>query len=79
MTDHKTGTREEWLSARFSLLKGEKKLKRRSDELARRDRDQRIHRNPFILVTLTRRSSRLKNSLGSSTAGNSKSRSGGLK
>jgi predicted dithiol-disulfide oxidoreductase (DUF899 family) len=35
MTDHKTGTREEWLSARLELLKAEKALTRRSDELAR--------------------------------------------
>jgi predicted dithiol-disulfide oxidoreductase (DUF899 family) len=33
---HKTGTREEWLSARLELLKAEKALTRRSDELARR-------------------------------------------
>ena len=36
MKSHKTGTREEWLSARFELLKAEKELTRRSDELARR-------------------------------------------
>src|ERR1700730_11449764 len=36
MTDHKTGTREEWLAARLGLLKAEKELTRRSDELARR-------------------------------------------
>ncbi len=36
MTDHKTGTREEWLAARLRLLKEEKELTRRSDELARR-------------------------------------------
>jgi predicted dithiol-disulfide oxidoreductase (DUF899 family) len=36
MTDHKTGTREEWLAARLGLLKDEKELTRRSDELARR-------------------------------------------
>jgi predicted dithiol-disulfide oxidoreductase (DUF899 family) len=35
MTSHKTGTREEWLTARLELLKGEKELTRRSDELAR--------------------------------------------
>src|SRR5437667_12647429 len=33
---HKTGTREEWLSARLKLLNEEKELTRRSDELARR-------------------------------------------
>ena len=36
MTDHKTGTREEWLAARLELLEAEKALARRSDELARR-------------------------------------------
>jgi predicted dithiol-disulfide oxidoreductase (DUF899 family) len=36
MTDHKTGTREEWLGARLELLEAEKELTRRSDELARR-------------------------------------------
>jgi len=36
MTDHKTGTREEWLAARLELLAAEKALTRRSDELARR-------------------------------------------
>jgi predicted dithiol-disulfide oxidoreductase (DUF899 family) len=35
MTDHKTGTREEWLAARLELLDAEKELTRRSDELAR--------------------------------------------
>jgi predicted dithiol-disulfide oxidoreductase (DUF899 family) len=36
MTDHKTGTREEWLAARLELLEAEKELTRRSDELVRR-------------------------------------------
>ena len=36
MTDHKTATREEWLAARLDLLKAEKELTRRSDEVARR-------------------------------------------
>ncbi len=36
MTKHTTGTREEWLAARIELLKAEKDLTRRSDELARR-------------------------------------------
>jgi predicted dithiol-disulfide oxidoreductase (DUF899 family) len=36
MTDHRTGTREEWLAARLDLLETEKELTRRSDELARR-------------------------------------------
>ena len=35
MTQHRTGTREEWLAARLELLKAEKELTRRSDELAR--------------------------------------------
>src|SRR5437764_7033631 len=35
MTDHKTGTREEWLAARLELLEAEKALTKRSDELAR--------------------------------------------
>lgn len=36
MTNHRTGTREEWLRARLDLLEAEKELTRRSDELARR-------------------------------------------
>jgi predicted dithiol-disulfide oxidoreductase (DUF899 family) len=35
MSDHRTGTREEWLAARLELLEAEKELTRRSDELAR--------------------------------------------
>jgi predicted dithiol-disulfide oxidoreductase (DUF899 family) len=35
MTTHKTGTRKEWLAARLELLKAEKELTQRSDELAR--------------------------------------------
>jgi predicted dithiol-disulfide oxidoreductase (DUF899 family) len=35
MAKHKTGTREEWLAARVELLKAEKDLTRRSDEVAR--------------------------------------------
>src|SRR5215212_10414263 len=35
MTQHKTGTREEWLAARLELLDAEKQLTRRTDELAR--------------------------------------------
>src|ERR1700720_2337 len=34
MTTHKTGTREQWLKARLELLKAEKDLTRRSDEIA---------------------------------------------
>src|SRR5215203_307106 len=35
MTDHRTGTREEWLAARLELLQAEKELTRLGDELAR--------------------------------------------
>src|SRR5436305_12378872 len=35
MTQHATGTREEWLAARLELLDAEKELTRRGDELAR--------------------------------------------
>lgn len=35
MTDHRIGTREEWMAARLDLLEAEKELTRRSDELAR--------------------------------------------
>jgi predicted dithiol-disulfide oxidoreductase (DUF899 family) len=36
MTEHRTGTREEWMAERLDLLKAEKELTRQSDELARR-------------------------------------------
>ncbi|HVA91397.1 MAG TPA: DUF899 domain-containing protein [Chloroflexota bacterium] len=39
MTDHKTGTREEWLAARETLLEREKKYTRLGDELARQRRE----------------------------------------
>ena len=39
MTDHRTGTREEWLAARLELLEAEKEHTRRGDELARRRRE----------------------------------------
>jgi predicted dithiol-disulfide oxidoreductase (DUF899 family) len=39
MTNHKTGTREEWLAARLELLGAEKELTGRSDELARLRQD----------------------------------------
>jgi len=39
MTDHKIGTREEWLAARLKLLEAEKALTKRSDELARLRRE----------------------------------------
>src|SRR2546427_1774771 len=35
MTEHRVGTREEWLGARLELLAAEKELTRRGDELAR--------------------------------------------
>jgi len=35
MAEHRTGTRQEWLSERLELLEAEKELTRRSDELAR--------------------------------------------
>lgn len=38
MTDHRTGTRDEWLEARLVLLKAEKELTRLNDELARQRR-----------------------------------------
>src|SRR5258708_35780434 len=38
-TKHKTGTQQQWLTARLKLLKAEKELTRRSDELARRRRE----------------------------------------
>ena len=39
MTQHATGTREEWLAARLELLDAEKELTRRGDELARQRRE----------------------------------------
>jgi predicted dithiol-disulfide oxidoreductase (DUF899 family) len=39
MTEHKVGTREQWLVARKELLQREKELTRRSDELARERRE----------------------------------------
>lgn len=39
MSRHRTGTREEWLSARRELLEAEKEHTRRGDELARRRQD----------------------------------------
>ena len=45
MTDHKIGTREEWLAARLELLKAEKALTRSSDELA-----QRRQRLPWVRI-----------------------------
>jgi predicted dithiol-disulfide oxidoreductase (DUF899 family) len=39
MTQHRVGTRAEWLAARIALLEREKELTRRSDELARERQD----------------------------------------
>jgi predicted dithiol-disulfide oxidoreductase (DUF899 family) len=39
MASHARGSREEWLAARLDLLKAEKELTRRSDELARQRRE----------------------------------------
>lgn len=39
MTNHLTGSREEWRAARLELLEAEKDLTRRGDELARRRRE----------------------------------------
>jgi predicted dithiol-disulfide oxidoreductase (DUF899 family) len=39
MTEHKVGTREQWVRARQELLEQEKELTRRNDELARRRRE----------------------------------------
>ena len=39
MTDHKTGTRDEWLAARADLLEREKEFTRMGDELARQRRE----------------------------------------
>jgi predicted dithiol-disulfide oxidoreductase (DUF899 family) len=39
MTEHSTGTRDEWLEARLDLLKAEKEVTHQSDDLARRRRE----------------------------------------
>jgi predicted dithiol-disulfide oxidoreductase (DUF899 family) len=39
MTNHKVGTRQEWQAARDELLKAEKELTRRNDELAKKRRE----------------------------------------
>ena len=46
MTSHKTGTREEWLTARLELLDAEKELTRRGDELSRQRQEL-----PWVQVT----------------------------
>lgn len=45
MSIHKTGTRQEWLDARLTLLEAEKELTRRSDALAKRRQEL-----PWVLV-----------------------------
>ncbi len=45
-TDHKIGSREEWLAARTELLKAEKALTRRSDELAKQRQEL-----PWVPIT----------------------------
>jgi predicted dithiol-disulfide oxidoreductase (DUF899 family) len=39
MTEHRIGTQQEWQTARGELLKEEKELTRRGDELARQRRE----------------------------------------
>jgi predicted dithiol-disulfide oxidoreductase (DUF899 family) len=39
MTDHRTGTRDEWLAARLELLKAEKEVTRLGDDVARQRRE----------------------------------------
>jgi len=46
MPTHKTGTREEWDAARLELLKAEKELTRRSDEVAQRRQEL-----PWVPIT----------------------------
>ena len=46
MTDHRTGTRDEWLDARLQLLKAEKELTRLNDELATQRREL-----PWVPIT----------------------------
>lgn len=55
MISHKTGTREEWLTARLELLKAEKELTRRSDELARQRQELpcvRIDKQSFLALAV---------------------------
>ena len=42
MTEHASGTPEQWLAARLELLEAEKELTRRSDEVARQRRDRHL-------------------------------------
>jgi predicted dithiol-disulfide oxidoreductase (DUF899 family) len=45
MTDHKVGTRAEWLAAQVESLEAEKELTRRSDDLVRRLRASDLRRS----------------------------------
>ena len=59
MTDHKIGTREEWLAARLELLEAEKELTPRNSATQRRavqfDWDHRVHsRSPQERFNLPR-------------------------
>src|SRR5262252_7440680 len=45
MSNHKTGTRDEWIAARLELLAAEKELTRRGDELARQRQQL-----PWVLI-----------------------------
>jgi len=45
VTDHKIGTREEWLAARLELLQAEKEITRRGDQLARQRQEL-----PWLLI-----------------------------
>jgi len=58
MNNHKTGTHEEWLAARLGLLKEEKELTRRSDELARRRQELPWVRSSGVLVLRAKSRSR---------------------
>jgi hypothetical protein len=56
MRKHLTGKREEWLAARLELLKAEKDLTRRSDELNRENRERGFHAR-FSQTTQAKRKS----------------------
>ena len=63
-----------WIVAQRDPLQRRQRIARR--ERPGRGRDQRVHRNPVTLVTLTRLPSRPTSSLGPATAGNGDNRSG---
>jgi hypothetical protein len=64
MTDHKTGTRQEWLAARLELLEAEKALTRRGDELARQRQEL-----PWVRIGKARRTSAESTASGACTSG----------